>query len=385
MCDECNGLGVVLQVDPALIITRPDLSLLDGASRWHGDLRKKGGHGWHVTNLKAAADHYGVDLEQPWNELPEKFKKVILYGSEGERVRFTFESESDSGSWRGESTRDVKGVIYHINRLFRQTKSEGTRRWYLSFMSQLPCSKCHGERLCAEARFVTVAGKRLPELSGYSIAAMHQWISNLPAQLDEEQMTIGEELIQEIRQRLGFLRNVGLDYLTLERPAPTLSNGEGQRIRLASQIGSGLVGVLYILDEPSIGLHTRDHRALLDTLIQLRDQGNTVLVVEHDAATMKTADWLIDLGPGPGILGGELVAEGTPEEVMANPDSLTGQYLAGKLQVSWHVSRAINGQPSPRAPRLAGCPWGATAQLEKPGCPLPARCAGLHYRGERLR
>ena len=334
MCDECNGLGVVLQVDPALIITRPDLSLLDGASRWHGNLRKKGEHGWHVTNLKAVADHYGVDLEQPWNELPEKFRKVILYGSEGERVRYTFQSETDSGSWRGESNRDVKGVLYHINRLFRQTRSEGTRRWYMSFMSQLPCPKCHGERLCAEARFVTVAGKRLPEISGHSITVLHQWISGLPAQLDEEQLTIGGELIQEIRQRLGFLRNVGLHYLTLDRPAPTLSGGEGQRIRLASQIGSGLVGVLYILDEPSIGLHTRDHRALLDTLIQLRDLGNTVLVVEHDAATMKTADWLIDLGPGPGILGGELVAEGTPEEVMANPDSLTGQYLAGKLQVS---------------------------------------------------
>jgi excinuclease ABC subunit A len=334
MCDECNGLGVVLQVDPGLIITRPDLSLLDGASRWHGDLRKKGAHGWHVTNLKAVADHYGVDLDLPWNELPEKFRKVILYGSEGERVRYTFQSESASGSWRGESNRDVKGILYHINRLFRQTKSEGTRRWYLSFMSQLPCPKCHGERLCAEARFVTVAGKRLPELSGYSIAALHQWISSLPTQLDEEQMTIGKELIQEIRQRLGFLRNVGLYYLTLDRSAPTLSGGEGQRIRLASQIGSGLVGVLYILDEPSIGLHTRDHRALLDTLIQLRDLGNTVLVVEHDAATMRTADWLIDLGPGPGILGGELVAEGSPEEVMANPDSLTGQYLAGKLQVT---------------------------------------------------
>jgi excinuclease ABC subunit A len=183
----------------------------------------------------------------------------------------------------------------------------------MSFMSQLPCPNCQGERLCPEARFVTVAGVRLPEITGYSIARLFEWINSLPDQLTEEQWAIGGELIAEIRQRLGFLRNVGLHYLTLDRPAPSLSGGEGQRIRLASQIGSGLVGVLYILDEPSIGLHTRDHRALLDTLIHLRDLGNTVLVVEHDAATMRLADWLIDLGPGPGILGGELVAAGTQE------------------------------------------------------------------------
>jgi excinuclease ABC subunit A len=345
MCDECTGLGVVLQVDPELIINRPDLSLLDGASPWYRDMRKKGEGAWQMRNLISIARHYGVNLEQPWNELPEQFRRVILYGSGGEKIHFKFDVETDSGSWRGESVRDVKGIIYHINRLFRQTKSEGSRRYYLQFMSRLPCPKCHGERLCAVARYVTVGGKRLPELSGYSIAGLHEWIAALPGQFNAEQHAIADELVQEIHQRLNFIRNVGLHYLTLNRPAPTLSGGEGQRIRLASQIGSGLVGVLYILDEPSIGLHARDHRALLDTLIHLRDLGNTVLVVEHDAATMRVADWLIDLGPGPGILGGELVAEGTPEEVMANPASLTGQYLAGKLQVT-----APNGRHR-RAPR----------------------------------
>jgi len=334
MCPECNGLGVVLQVDPDLVVTKPHLSLIDGASPWYGSFRKKGEGSWMARNITAIADHYGVDLEQPWNALPESFRQVLLYGSEGERVLFKFQAETDSGTWRGESERDVKGAIHNINRLFRQTKSEATRRYYMSFMSQQSCPNCQGERLCPEARFVTVAGVRLPEITGYSIARLYGWINALPGQLSDEQQAIGSELIAEIRQRLEFLRNVGLHYLTLDRPAPSLSGGEGQRIRLASQIGSGLVGVLYILDEPSIGLHTRDHRALLDTLIHLRDLGNTVLVVEHDAATMRSADWLIDLGPGPGILGGELVAAGTPQEVMDNPDSLTGQYLAGVLQVT---------------------------------------------------
>ena len=330
MCDECNGLGIKLQVDPALIITNPELSLMDGASRWYGNVRKK--PTWHASSLGSIARHYGVNLDLPWKDLPQQFRDVIIWGSGDEKIRFEFESED--GSFKGEQTRVVRGVVFHINRLFRQTGSEYTRRWYSSFMSQQPCPKCQGERLCPEARFVTVGGKRLPELSSFSIDGLYEWICSLPAGLDEEQRQIGSELIEEIRQRLNFIRNVGLHYLTLDRPAPTLSGGEGQRIRLASQIGSGLVGVLYILDEPSIGLHTRDHRALLDTLIRLRNLGNTVLTVEHDADTMRHADWIIDLGPGPGILGGELVAAGTPEEIMQDPASLTGHYLSGKLIVT---------------------------------------------------
>jgi excinuclease ABC subunit A len=334
MCDECNGLGVKLQIDPDLIITNPNLSLMDGACRWYGNLRKKGERTWHLTQLTAIARHYDVDLEQPWRDLPEHFRHTLLYGSKGERIRYTFHAETASGTWSGESDREIMGIIFHINRLFRQTKSEGTRRWYLSFMGQKPCPKCSGERLNPEARFATLDGKRLPELTSWSIEAIHDWINDLAVRLDDEQRQIGLELVNEIHQRLGFLRNVGLHYLTLDRPAPTLSGGEGQRIRLASQIGSGLVGVLYILDEPSIGLHSRDQRALLDTLAHLRDIGNTVLVVEHDQATMLEADWILDLGPGPGILGGELVAAGTPEDLMHDPNSLTGKYLSGELAVT---------------------------------------------------
>jgi excinuclease ABC subunit A len=330
MCDECNGLGVRLQVDPGLVVSNPDLSILDGASRWYGNVRKK--PVWHSRGLYAIADHYGVDINLPWKELPREFQEVILWGSGSEKIHFEFENED--GTYHSESTHVIRGVVHHINRLFRQTKSEYTRRFYGSFMSQQPCPKCQGERLCPEARFVTVGGKRLPELSSFSIAALYDWVCSLLTCLDEEQKQIGIELIEEIRQRLNFIRNVGLHYLTLDRPAPSLSGGEGQRIRLASQIGSGLVGVMYILDEPSIGLHTRDHRALLDTLIRLRDLGNTVLCVEHDADTMRHADWIIDLGPGPGILGGELVAEGTPDEIMHDPASLTGRYLSGELRVT---------------------------------------------------
>jgi excinuclease ABC subunit A len=334
MCPECNGLGIKLQVDPNLIVENPQLSVLDGASRWFGDVRKKKADHWISTVLDTMAEHYQVDLHLPWKDLPEDFQNVLLYGSGDTKFSIKRSISNGDSAWNVESVSSFKGVVHDINRLFRQTRSEYTRRWYLSFMSQLPCPKCQGERLAPEARFVTVNGERLPKLTGYSIQALAEWIADLPTHLDEEQRAIGGELIQEIRQRLSFLQNVGLHYLSLDRPAPTLSGGEGQRIRLASQIGSGLVGVLYILDEPSIGLHTRDHRALLDTLIHLRDIGNTVLVVEHDADTMRFADWIIDLGPGPGILGGRLVAAGTPDDIMSDPDSLTGRFLAGELQIT---------------------------------------------------
>jgi excinuclease ABC subunit A len=284
------------------------------------------------------ASHYQVDLETPWNQLPEGFRHAYLYGSGDEKINWHYQSKD--GSVSIERVTEARGAVFHINRLFRQTHSENSRRYYMQFMSKLPCPRCEGERLCAEARFVTVDGKRLPELTGWSIRAIHEWISSLPARLDPERQQIGAELIGEISQRLGFIRTVGLHYLTLDRPAPTLSGGEGQRIRLASQIGSGLVGVLYILDEPSIGLHARDHRALLDTLVHLRDIGNTVLIVEHDEATMRSADWIIDLGPGPGIHGGELVAAGSPQEIIDNPASLTGRYLSGELRVSAPNGRA---------------------------------------------
>jgi excinuclease ABC subunit A len=333
MCDACTGLGVKLQVDPALIIDKPHLSLMDGACRWYGNLRKKNSR-WRARNLETIANHYGADLETPWDQLPENFKNTLLYGSKGVKFKFQHSSEGAEGdAWSYESQRETQGIIFHINRLFRQTKSEYTRRHYMSFMNRLPCPKCQGERLNPEARFVTINNVRLPELTSWSIDRLYSWVSGLGEKLENERLEIGFELIKEIRERIGFLRNVGLHYLTLDRPAPTLSGGEGQRIRLASQIGSGLVGVMYILDEPSIGLHARDHRALLDTLLHLRDLGNTVMVVEHDEATMRAADWIIDLGPGPGRLGGELVATGTAEEIIQNPHSLTGKYLSGEIKV----------------------------------------------------
>ncbi len=330
MCPTCNGLGSQLQVDPALIITNPELSLLDGASRWHGVVRKK--PAWHSRHLQALADHYGVDLELPWKDLPQQFRDVILYGSGQERIHFAFENAD--GSFKGESNSTYKGAVYHINRLFHQTNSEYTRRWYLSFMSQQPCPTCHGERLRPESAAVTLAGKTINQVVAMSIQEAIHWVDALEMQLSDEQRQIGAEVIKEVRGRLQFLMNVGLHYLTLNRPAPTLSGGEGQRIRLASQVGCGLVGVLYVLDEPSIGLHQRDNRRLLETLTTLRDMGNTVLVVEHDEETMRMADWIVELGPGAGINGGWVVAEGTPAQIMANPNSLTGRYLARELQVN---------------------------------------------------
>ncbi|MEM7534470.1 MAG: excinuclease ABC subunit UvrA [Chloroflexota bacterium] len=332
MCPECNGLGHQLQIDPDRIIAKPHLSLLDGASSWYGNMRKKGESSWTVNNVIQIANHYGVDLETPWQDLPENFRHIILHGSGGEKLRVSYQNED--GSWSGESYRELHGIIYHINRLFRQTKSEGRKRFYMQFMSQQPCPVCVGERLCAEARYVTVGGERLPDVSLMTISDAHTWIQGVAAQLNNEQREIVEEVVNEIEQRIQFLLSVGLHYLTLDRPAPTLSGGESQRIRLASQLSCGLVGVLYILDEPSIGLHMRDHRALLDTLVQLRDMGNTVVVIEHDADTMRLADWLIDLGPGAGVMGGELTAVGTPEQVMADPLSVTGAYLSGKQAVS---------------------------------------------------
>ena len=334
MCPTCNGLGTKLEVDPNLIVEHPELSLMDGASRWFGNLRKK--KNWHYNQLVTLANHFNVDLETPWKDLPQHFRDTLLWGSE---EKFHFKWENQEGTWKGEGERAERGCVFHISRLFRQTQSEYTRRWYASFMSQQPCPACGGTRLCAEARHVTVGGRTFPELTDLTIENAYRWIVQLSEGalsegMSAEQMEVVGEVLKELRSRLQFMLNVGLHYLTLSRPAPTLSGGEGQRIRLASQLGCGLVGVLYILDEPSIGLHARDQRNLLNTLLQLRDLGNTVLVVEHDEETMRSADWLVDLGPGAGVMGGEVVASGAPTEVAANPHSLTGRYLSGGLRVT---------------------------------------------------
>ncbi|GAB4195275.1 MAG: hypothetical protein OHK0022_11890 [Roseiflexaceae bacterium] len=333
MCQACNGLGTVLEVDPALVVDQPHLSLMDGACRWYGDVRRKSKSKHALATLQGLSQFYNVDLETPWRDLPKHFQDAVLYGTGDDKIKVSFMRDSQEGDWLAESDRTIKGVIYHIKRLFHETKSEETRLFYATFMSKQPCSSCGGQKLCAEARAVLLGGKTITEVSALSINDMIDWLADLYEGLPEEMRAIGSEALTELGRRLQVLVDVGLHYLTLDRPAPTLSGGEGQRIRLASQIGLDLVGLLYVLDEPSIGLHPRDQSALIETLCHIRDMGNTVLVVEHDEATMLAADWLIDVGPGAGTLGGRIVAEGTPAEVMRNPRSITGQYLSGAKSI----------------------------------------------------
>jgi excinuclease ABC subunit A len=330
MCESCQGLGTQMDVNPDLIISDPNLSINEGALRYYGEVQKK--EGWTVSGLLSVAKHYKFSLETPWNKLPEKTRHAIFYGSDGETVNF--KHQTANGKWSSESERPLYGIVYNIQRRYRETNSEGSRQWYESFMSEQPCPDCNGARLSPAARAVKVVDKTLPQLSHLSIADAHEWIINLEKKLSKREQEIADEVLKEIRERLQFMLNVGLHYLTLDRRAGTLSGGEGQRIRLASQIGSGLMGVLYILDEPSIGLHARDNEALIQTLLRLRDMGNTVLVVEHDQETMNHSDWIVDLGPGAGVKGGDLVAEGSPSQLKKNNKSITGHFLSGKKKVT---------------------------------------------------
>jgi excinuclease ABC subunit A len=347
MCPDCNGLGTTFEFDPDLFV-EPDKTVGEGAVRTWGEVHKKKSSGIYQAATQIL-NRFGFDLDTRWRDLSDECRQAILFGG----VKVVWKSESDRGKWEGEW--ETEGVINGTRRRYHQTRSEYMRRWYATFMRQRPCPTCQGRRLRPEAMGVTVAGTRLPEVTSLSIRDALDWVQSLwpgdseirklgsaastkpgsrTSGLPPDQFQIAEEVLKEIRDRLQFMLNVGLHYLTLDRPAPSLSGGEGQRIRLASQIGCGLVGVLYILDEPSIGLHQRDNRRLLDTLEQLRDMGNTVLVVEHDAETMMTADWILDLGPGAGILGGWVVSEGTPRQIMDDERSLTGRYLSGTLTVS---------------------------------------------------
>ncbi len=342
-CPRCAGLGTVMEVDPELVVGDPERSIHDGAIRYWGEMRYKRDT-WAYRCLLSIARQYGFSLDTPWKNLTEDQRRVVLYGSGGRRVHFSWQGESG----QGEFFRPWEGVVNEISRRYRQTSSEGMRQWYARFMSQLPCPECHGAKLRPEALAVTVGGLSIREATALSIVQALEWVEGLagksggPAKeaLNPYQMAIAGEVLKEIRERLGFLISVGLEYLTLDRAAPSLSGGESQRIRLASQIGSGLVGVMYILDEPTIGLHPRDNRRLLDTLLRLRDLGNTVIVVEHDLETMRTADWIVDFGPGAGARGGEVVASGPPEEIMRN-GSLTGQYLAGVLEIPIPQKRRV--------------------------------------------
>jgi excinuclease ABC subunit A len=326
MCPECNGLGTKVEFAPERFV-EPALTLHQGAVRPWGELSKKKRSGTYKAAHQIVTQH-GYDMDTPWSALSEDCQNAILYG--GAKVVWEWDGENGSGRYEGKT----EGIFNAVRRRYHQTKSQGMRRWYTQYMSQQPCPKCHGDRLRPESAAVTVGGKTIVGLTAMSIGQTLAWAQGLWSQLSEEQLEIGEEVLKEIEGRLQFLMNVGLHYLTLDRPAPTLSGGEGQRIRLASQIGCGLVGVLYVLDEPSIGLHQRDNRRLLDTLERLRDMGNTVLVVEHDEETMRTADWIVDLGPLAGVHGGEVIAAGTPEEIERHPTSLTGRYLRGDLQVT---------------------------------------------------
>jgi len=325
-CPTCSGLGTLMKIDPDLVIPDRTKSLDEGAIRVGG---------WNFENgdstakmfLNALAKHYGFKTSTPLNKLPEHIVDIILYGTKGEKIKIEYDREYGSGTF----TAAFEGVITSMERRYRETQSEGMKQYYEEFMSINPCPDCKGARLKKESLAVTVGGLNIYQLTSKPVDEINEFFSNLV--LTEREELIAHQILKEIKARIGFLVDVGLDYLTLSRSSFTLSGGEAQRIRLATQIGSGLMGVLYILDEPSIGLHQRDNNKLLKTLKKLRDLGNTLIVVEHDEDTMYAADHIIDMGPGPGIHGGYIIAEGTVDDIKKCEKSLTGQYLSGKKKI----------------------------------------------------
>ncbi len=343
-CPTCHGLGRRLEIDPDRIIADPDRSILDGALAPWGEARERGE--WFLGPLRALARRHKFRLDTPWRKQPAAVKRLILYGSDEElRVRYEWDDNTIHFDRRFE------GLVPNLLRLHRETDSESRREWIEQFMSWLPCPDCRGTRLKPEALAVRINGRNIADISALSIKAASEFFTT-GIKLTERETAIAREIIKELRQRLGFLAAVGIDYLTLDRTADTLGGGEAQRVRLATQIGSGLVGVVYILDEPSIGLHQRDNRKLLATLTRLRDLGNTVIVVEHDEETILAADHVIDLGPGAGASGGQIVAQGTPDEIKRNENSLTGDYLAGRRQITVPATRRA---PTAGELRLYNC------------------------------
>ncbi|MBB4039665.1 excinuclease ABC subunit A [Microvirga flocculans] len=323
-CPTCGGIGHEMRIDPALVVDE-SLSLKRGAILpW-----AKSSSPYYGQTLEAITKHYKASMTKPWEELPEKVREVILYGSDGEAIRMAY----DDGLRAYEVRKPFEGVIPNLERRYKETESDWAREEIGRFMSETPCDACGGKRLKPEALAVKIAGSDIGDATALSVKDAHEWFGALSKKLTKKQNEIAGRILKEIRERLTFLVDVGLEYLTLARSSGTLSGGESQRIRLASQIGSGLTGVLYVLDEPSIGLHQRDNERLLGTLKRLRDLGNTVIVVEHDEDAILQADYVFDIGPGAGIHGGKIVAEGTPDEIMANPKSLTGKYLTGEMSV----------------------------------------------------
>ena len=328
-CPECDGLGFKQHLDPDFIIPDRSKSLHQGAIKpWDGQQPV-----YLQLMLEALAGHYAFDLDTPFAKLSPTVQDVILYGSHGEKIRFFY----DKGGKRHYYQQEFEGVVPSLERKYLADREAYEGEDIESYLSIKPCARCQGARLRPESLAVKIAGKSIAEVTEFSVREAGQFFDTL--QLKTQQLFIAERVLKEIRERLKFLVNVGLDYLTLDRPASTLSGGEGQRIRLATQIGSSLVGVLYILDEPSIGLHPRDNRRLLETLERLRDMGNTVIVVEHDRDTILAGDYVIDLGPGAGIHGGHIVAQGTPEEICQDNGSITGRYLSGHLDIPVPVTR----------------------------------------------
>ncbi len=323
-CPTCDGLGIQQFFDPDRVIQNGDISLAGGAIR-----------GWDRRNfyyfqmLRSLAEHYKFDIEAPFNSLSANIQKVVLYGSGKQSIEFKYTND------RGDTTvrnHPFEGVLHNMERRYKETESTAVREELAKYISNRSCISCHGTRLRKEARYVFIENTTLPEISDFSIGHAMDFFQNI--KLSGQRAQIAEKVLKEIRDRLKFLVNVGLNYLTLSRSAETLSGGEAQRIRLASQIGAGLVGVMYVLDEPSIGLHQRDNERLLETLIHLRNLGNTVIVVEHDEDAIRAADHIIDIGPGAGVHGGEIVAEGTVKDIMVSKDSLTGQFLSGKREIA---------------------------------------------------
>ncbi|OAE98607.1 ABC-ATPase UvrA [Bradyrhizobium centrolobii] len=324
-CPACGGLGVEQHVDEDLVIPDKEMTLRKGAiAPW-----AKSSSPYYVQTLTALGKHYKFTLDTKWKDLAKKTQNAILYGSGEDEIKFSYED----GVRSYDTKKPFEGVITNINRRYRETESEWAREELAKYFHDVPCEACKGFRLKPEALCVKVGGKHIGEISELSVKRAGEWFEGVPEALNTQQKEIASRILKEIRERLTFLLDVGLNYLTLSRSSGTLSGGESQRIRLASQIGSGLTGVLYVLDEPSIGLHQRDNARLLDTLKRLRDLGNTVVVVEHDEDAIRLADYVLDIGPGAGMHGGNIVAEGTPAEIMRNPKSLTGKYLTGELEV----------------------------------------------------
>jgi excinuclease ABC subunit A len=342
-CQTCDGLGIRLEVDSELIVPDQDLSIHQGAlAPWNSTRLEY----WNRV-LEAVADAHGFSLDTPWRRLGVRARDVVLYGSDKEiYVRYRNRYGRQRAYWT-----TFEGVVPNVERRHEETDSDYAREKYEQYMREVPCRACKGARLRPESLSVTVGDLNISELTGLSVESSREFLETLPGKLTDREAMIAERLLKEIRARLGFLVDVGLDYLTLNRAAGTLAGGEAQRIRLASQIGSGLVGVLYVLDEPSIGLHQRDNRRLIETLLRLRDLGNTLIVVEHDETTIRTADFVVDIGPGAGDAGGEIVYAGPVEGIFDHPDSMTGAYLSGRREIP---TPRVRRRPAGRALEVKG-------------------------------